>query len=301
MSSDYVAQREALVDLSVAYEGARDFTRQVLCTAFGNVALGSVPPPSECVWPPDITQAEANSRLRAVRHFLAKTEAVFKKVLRDIDVALDRLVASGFDVPRSWIITDPLYSIRGWYLGACGVEEIVRNATSEDSALQTVVKEISIDVRKLKGEIAKADQATSKTKTPTKAKRSTERGEGRVKLIAALTKHHKYADGSCLNFEPVNSNELARLAKVAPATANSFFNNWFGSAKEAKDGYSNYRVACNDEGKLIAILKVMNDEQPRPGEVLFGRKVPDEAENPDHRGDRRRKPRASEQHSDDVD
>jgi hypothetical protein len=152
MSSNYVAQREALVDLSVAYEGARDFTRQVLCTA-----LGSVPPPSECVWPPDITQAEADSRLRAVRHFLAQTEAVFKNVLRDIEAAQDRLVNSGFDVPRSWIITDPLHSIRGWYLRACGVEEIVRNAASEDSALQVIVEELSIDVRLLKGEISNAD------------------------------------------------------------------------------------------------------------------------------------------------
>ncbi len=124
MSPDYAAQREALVDLSVAYTNARDFTRQVLCTAFGNVALGSVPPPSECVWPPNITQAEADSRLRAVQHFLAQTEAVFKKVLRDIEAARIRLVASGFDVPRSWIIIDPLYSIRGWYLGACGVEQL---------------------------------------------------------------------------------------------------------------------------------------------------------------------------------
>jgi len=155
MSPDYMAQREALVGLSVAYENARDFTRQVLLTAFGNVALGSVPPPSECVWPPDITQAEANSRLQAVRHLLAQTEAVFKNVLRDIDAAQNRLVNSGFDVPRSWIITDPLHSIRGWYLGACGVEEIVRNAASEDSALQTAVEDIAKDVKVyLKSKIA---------------------------------------------------------------------------------------------------------------------------------------------------
>jgi hypothetical protein len=152
MSSDYVAQREALVDLSVAYEGARDITRQVLCTAFGNVALGSVPPPSECVWPLDITQAEADSRLRAVQRFLAQTEAVFKKVLCKIEDAQVRLVASGFDVPRSWIIIDPLDTIKGWYLRACGVEEIVRNAASEDSALQVIVEELSIDVRLLKSD-----------------------------------------------------------------------------------------------------------------------------------------------------
>ena len=32
-------------------------------------------------------------------------------------------------------------------------------------------------------------------RSATKAKRSTEHGEGQLKLIAALTKHHEYADG----------------------------------------------------------------------------------------------------------
>ena len=164
MSPDYAKQREALADLSVAYMSAQDFTRQVLCTAFGNVALGNVPPPSECVWPPDITQAEADSRLRAVQRFLAQSEALFKNVLREIEAAQVRLAASGFDVPRSWFIIDPLDTIKGWYLGACGVEEIVRSAASEDSVLETVVKEISQDLRRLKGEIAKPDQPTTTTK-----------------------------------------------------------------------------------------------------------------------------------------
>jgi hypothetical protein len=56
-----------------------------------------------------------------------------------------------------------------------------------------------------------------------KTKRSTERGEARMKLIAALTKHHKYADGGCLNLEPVGNNDLARMAKVAPSSASQFF------------------------------------------------------------------------------
>ena len=210
-------------------------------------------------------------------------------------------MASGFDVPRSWIIIDPLDTIKGGYLGACGVEEIVRSAASEDSALQTVVKEISIDVRKLKGEISKADHATSKTKTPTKAKRSTMKGEAEVKLIGALTKHHQYAEGGCMNRDPIGNNILAENAKVGKGSANRFFNKWFGSTKKAKDGYKNYRIACNDKGKLIAFLKTMNGDMPRPGEVLFGHHVPDEAENPDHRSDRRRKPRASELHRHDDD
>ena len=34
-----------------------------------------------------------------------------------------------------------------------------------------------------------------------KPKRSTKRGEGQAKLIAALTKHHQYADGECLTLQ----------------------------------------------------------------------------------------------------
>jgi hypothetical protein len=44
------------------------------------------------------------------------------------------------------------------------------------------------------------------------------RGEAEAKLIAALTKHHQYADGSCLNLEPVGNNELARIAEVSEST-----------------------------------------------------------------------------------
>ena len=133
-----------------------------------------------------------------------------------------------------------------------------------------------------------------------KAKRSTERGEGQARLMGALTKHHKYADGSCLKYTPIGNNELARSADVSQSTASSFFNKWFGSDADARDGYSNYKIACHHEHKLRIALKTINGEL-RPGESLFGHQPPDEAENPDHRGDRRRKPRASDLHSVDGD
>ena len=69
------------------------------------------------------------------------------------------------------------------------------------------------------------------SQTPKKAKRSTERGEARVKLLAALTEHHKYADGSCLNLEPIGNNELARLAEVDQSTASAFFNREFNKGE----------------------------------------------------------------------
>jgi len=86
-----------------------------------------------------------------------------------------------------------------------------------------------------------------------KRKRSTERGEGQKKLIAALAKHHRYADGGCLNPDPIGSNELAREAVVSPSTASAFFNDKF-------KGYAKYRVVCRDAGRLADSLKALNDD-----------------------------------------
>src|SRR5262249_24563124 len=74
-------------------------------------------------------------------------------------------------------------------------------------------------------------------------KRSTERGEGRAKLIAALTQHHQYADGGCLNLEPIGNNELAKAAGVSPSTASVFFNDKF-------QGHTKYKALCRTDGKL---------------------------------------------------
>jgi hypothetical protein len=84
-------------------------------------------------------------------------------------------------------------------------------------------------------------------------KRSTENGEALTKLIAALTKHHQYADGGCLNLAPVGNNKLARAAGVARSTASAFFNDKF-------QGHRKYKVYCRDAGKLTAALKLLNDE-----------------------------------------
>jgi hypothetical protein len=105
-----------------------------------------------------------------------------------------------------------------------------------------------------------------------KRKRSTERGEARIKIIAALTKHHSYADGSCLNQDPIGNNELARMAGVAESTASSFF------TKEFK-GRSQYQAACRDVSLLVAMLKVLNSEfSPHH---LYGRTPPGEGGSPE--------------------
>ena len=53
--------------------------------------------------------------------------------------------------------------------------------------------------------------------------RQSRRTSGRAKLIAALTKHHQYAEGGCLNLEPIGNNELAKGAVVSRSTASEFF------------------------------------------------------------------------------
>lgn len=96
----------------------------------------------------------------------------------------------------------------------------VAGALSLEAAMDRLDAEAAPDER---GESGPAGSSPSAPGT----KRSTERGEGRLKLIGALTKHHQYAGGSCLNLEPIGNNDLAKAAAVSPSTASTFFNNEF--------------------------------------------------------------------------
>ena len=184
LPSVYAKQREALADLSVAYMSARDFSRQVLCTAFGD------PLPDKCEWPPvTITPTEAQSRLKAVQRFLQQTEGVFQKVLRDIRDAQVALGASGFDVPRSWIITEPLDKIRGGYLDVCSVTEIVKSVLAEDEALENAQREIAVDLVLLESRIAEATakanaEEKQAEKTNQKSRMTAEEANEKAKQLA---------------------------------------------------------------------------------------------------------------------
>jgi hypothetical protein len=117
-----------------------------------------------------------------------------------------------------------------------------------------------------------AEQGSELAKRP---KRSTERGEGRAKLIAALTLHHRYADGSCFNSEPIGNNELARRAEVSTSTAKGFFDEEFGG-REREKGHAKYKIVCRDVGRLVDSLKALNGEfSPHD---LYGRRPPGEEE-----------------------
>jgi hypothetical protein len=117
----------------------------------------------------------------------------------------------------------------------------------------------------------------SATPKKIKKKKSTVRGEGQIKIVSALTKHHQYADGGCLNMTPIGNNELARLAEVSESTVSDFFNRQFNGGK--KGGLAKYRAICGDAAKLVAALKLLNQEfSPHH---LFGTKPPGEDEHDD--------------------
>lgn len=100
-----------------------------------------------------------------------------------------------------------------------------------------------------------------------KPKRSTERGEARSKILAALTMHHKYGTADSLNTEPIGVNALSRQAEVAGSSVSEFFTEEF-------KGHRNYRRMCNDQSLLLTALKMLNGEfSPH---ILDGGKAPEE-------------------------
>jgi hypothetical protein len=120
--------------------------------------------------------------------------------------------------------------------------------------------------------IEEALRLVGATARPKRPKRSTQKGEGRAKLIAALTKHHDYADGGALNLDPIGNNALADLAVVDKATASAFFKKEFG-------GHEKYKVACRDANTLVTALKLLNGEfAPH---LLFGSRPPGESDGED--------------------
>jgi hypothetical protein len=107
-------------------------------------------------------------------------------------------------------------------------------------------------------------------------KKSTAKGEAQEKIVPALTLHHKYQNGGCLNEEPIGANELARLADVGQASVNRFFDKHFGVGKPKKNGHKKYIGVCRDIGNLVASLKLLNGEFSPS--TLYGRNPPNEGQ-----------------------
>ena len=112
-----------------------------------------------------------------------------------------------------------------------------------------------------------AAEASKPAEKPTRRgrKRNTKWSGAELKVIAALSKHHKYSDGSCLNQEPIALRHLASMAGVSPSAASKFLRVQFGS-------YAAYRDACRLSSNLAASLRLLNQEF-RPWHLLGNRDV----------------------------
>ena len=153
-----------------------------------------------------------------------------------------------------------------------------------DVALGTQTSSVAIGERADLSPSNEEGPPESPLKTP-KAKRSTVRGEGPAKLIAALTKHHQYANGGCLEKAPIGVNELADLADVSSSTVSKFFNDTFNNGE--KEGHAKYRLVCNHTGRLLDSLKALNGEF-RPHHLnLYGRRPAGEDDRHDDSDDAR--------------
>ena len=111
---------------------------------------------------------------------------------------------------------------------------------------------------------------------PKQSKRSTEPGEAKTKIVAALIQHHQFdsgGEGSCTNEAPIGVGQLADLADVAKSTVSEFFNEQFGdedSDGRLKSGHRNYKITCRKKEKLVKALRLLQGDF-KPRELLYGR------------------------------
>ncbi len=158
MAANLAAQLAALINLSVAYMGARDFTTGVLQRTFGNGPWS----PAKCAWPPPgIEESEIHLRLLPVQDFLQQCGNLIQEVVRDAKAAQVDLIESGFDMPRSWVIANPLENFVGGFHALVGISEIVATTPAEHDTVKRILGEIEVELVMLKGKVAGAASVTS--------------------------------------------------------------------------------------------------------------------------------------------
>jgi hypothetical protein len=89
---------------------------------------------------------------------------------------------------------------------------------------------------------------------------------GWQKVVAALLTHHRYDNGSVLNWEPAPLATLAKHAGVSTSTASRWLANIFGADKG--EGYERYRAACQSE--LLAVVLTGLAEPRRLARCITG-------------------------------
>ncbi|MFO0904267.1 MAG: hypothetical protein U0939_14790 [Pirellulales bacterium] len=123
-----------------------------------------------------------------------------------------------------------------------------------EAAIKTIVTPLRENARCWRGLFARAERTAPQRETrntrrvSVKRKRSTQKGDARAKLLAALLLHHGYMRDTELVLEPIGNNELARAADVARSSASAFIKDAFG-------GRTEYRRVCKGRTTLLARLK----------------------------------------------
>lgn len=115
---------------------------------------------------------------------------------------------------------------------------------------------------------------TNSAKVKKNTKPSHAKGDARTKLTSALLAHHQYADGGCMNWEPIGNNELARAAgNVSRSSAKAFFDKYF-------KGHDLYKALCRrDSQRVLNVLKALNGDFAV--DELFGDAPPNERDRRD--------------------
>lgn len=167
-------------------------------------------------------------------------------------LGLDSRIGKIWDELRYWS-TGTIKSRPGFLRSKVGkvVEPMLREMKLVMMRLEEFMASYEIPYEPLQNQ--PAPQSPAMVPTPARSKKSTRNGDGRARLIACLTNHHQYSDGSCLNLEPIGNNKLAKAANVVNSTASEFFRKEF-------DGHLKYKARCRDSISLIASLKLLNNE-----------------------------------------
>ena len=212
-------------------------------------------------------------------HQLALKDAQY--IFTQIMYAANGINVSGPGLPER-LLSDDISKIR------IDSEQIERHW---DAVIKAAAEGISFNLTgvsaQLKDECDRTERATVLADATGKAtdkkrvgalrsKESTCKGDAKAKIIAALTLHHEYQDGSCLNQEPIGVRELNRQANVSASTVSAFFNKKYGKGegRKKKDGHKRYCNMCRDTSKLIMSLKMLNDEYSPS--LLYGDNPPGE-------------------------
>lgn len=113
-------------------------------------------------------------------------------------------------------------------------------------------------------EIAATDETETPQARPTRKRFEQSQAERKPRkrdlCIPALLEHHGYGRDDELNSDAAVGNELARTLDISRSTVNAFFNENFASDEGAKDGFDNYKKACNDPVKLEHALKLLSGD-----------------------------------------